>query len=195
MAASYVFNDILLDGVRSGVIPARTKKAREWYRDKAKSTRVTQGKLLSDAERMRSRVLPGTMMMFVYDAKTKKKLPYYDRFPLTIIVDTAPGGFVGLNLHYLPLAQRAKLMDALYSVATNKKYDDKTRLALNYQTLKGAAKFAAFRPCFKRYLSSQLQSKFLYVNPSEWDIALFLPVENFKKAGKSQVWKDSMSMF
>lgn len=57
MAASYVFNDILLDGVRSGVIPARTKKAREWYRDKAKSTRVTQGKLLSDDERMRSRVL------------------------------------------------------------------------------------------------------------------------------------------
>lgn len=195
MAASYVFNDILLDGVRSGVIPARTKKAREWYRDKAKSTKVTQNALMSDGDRMRSRVVPGTMMFFVYDAKTKKKLPYYDRFPLTIIVDTAPGGFIGLNLHYLPLVQRAKLMDALYTVATNKKYDDKTRIAINYQTLKGAAKFSAFKPCFKRYLSSQLKSKFVYVNPSEWDVALFLPVENFKKASKSAVWKDSMAMY
>lgn len=194
MATSYVFNDLLLDGIRSGIIPARTKKAREWYRNKAKTTKTTQGKLLSDSERMRSKVLPGTMMFFVYDAKNKKKLPYYDRFPLTVIIDTVPGGFIGLNLHYLPLAQRAKLMDALYTISTNKKYDEKTRLALTYNTLKSTAKFSAFKPCFKRYLNSQLKSKFIYVNPSEWDIALFLPVENFKKASKTTVWKDSMSM-
>jgi hypothetical protein len=192
MAASYIFNDILLDGIRSGQVPARTKKARTWYRDKAKGTKATQTALLSDSERLRSRPLPGTMVFFVYDPKTKKQLPYYDRFPLTIIVDVTSDGWTGLNLHYLPLAQRAKLMDALYTISSNKKYDEKTRLNLTYQTLKGAAKFRAFKPCYKRYLGGFAKSKFLYVNPSEWDIALFLPVENFKKASKGTVWKDSM---
>lgn len=195
MAASYVFNDILLQGIRAGQIPARTKKAREWYRNVAQGTSATQKAVISDEERLRSKVLPGTMMFFIYDAKGKKTLPYYDRFPLTVIIDTAPGGFIGLNMHYLPLAQRAKLMDALYTISTNKKYDDKTRIALTYQTLKGTAKFRAFKPCFKRYLSSQVKSQFIYVNPSEWDIALFLPVENFKKASKTTVWKDSLAMF
>jgi hypothetical protein len=31
----------------------------------------------------------------------------------------------------------------------------------------------------------------MYVYPSEWDIALFLPTERFEKATTSQVWADS----
>lgn len=194
--AAVVFDEILLQGVRSGVIPAKTKKAREWYRNKARELggKATQSSLVGDNERVRSRLLPGTMVFFVYDPKTKQKLPYYDRFPLTVVIETTSDGFLGLNLHYLPYIQRAKLMDALYTISNNKKYDDTTRLRLTYDILKSAAKFNAFKPCLKRYLNGHLRSKFVYVNPSEWDIALFLPVENFKKAGKRKVWTDSMSM-
>ena len=31
-----VFDDILLKGLRSGQVPARTQDARNWYRDQAK---------------------------------------------------------------------------------------------------------------------------------------------------------------
>jgi hypothetical protein len=43
----------------------------------------------------------------------------------------------------------------------------------------------------KQYLFSQMNSRFMYVYPSEWDIALFLPLERFSKATKSQVWAES----
>jgi hypothetical protein len=31
----------------------------------------------------------------------------------------------------------------------------------------------------------------MYIYPSEWDMALFLPTERFSKAGKDKVWIDS----
>lgn len=194
MAIAYSFDDILLKGIRDGKMPARTRKARDWYRAKARETGINQSALVGDKERLRSQFLPGAMYFFVYDPKTKKKLPYYDRFPLVVVMESAPGGFLGLNLHYLPYAERAKLMDALYTITNNKKYDDRTRIKATYDTLKSAGKFRNFKPCIKRYLTGHVKSRFVYVNPSEWDIALFLPVENFKKASKSKVWAESRGM-
>jgi hypothetical protein len=80
------------------------------------------------------------------------------------------------------------LMDNLYDVASNKRYDETTKLRISYQVLNSASKFRYFKPCIKQYLFNQMQSKFVYVYPSEWDIALFLPLERFSKASKSQVW-------
>jgi hypothetical protein len=34
-----LFDDILVQGVRSGQIPARTQQARDWFRDKARTQR------------------------------------------------------------------------------------------------------------------------------------------------------------
>jgi hypothetical protein len=129
--------------------------------------------------------------MFTYDAKHKAKLPYYDKFPLIFPYKKVKGGFMGINLHYLPHAYRAELMDALYDLSSNKKYDETTRLRLNYNVLNSASKFENFKPCVKHYLTSQLRSRFLYIYPSEWDVALFLPTERFQGAGKTTVWADS----
>jgi hypothetical protein len=41
------------------------------------------------------------------------------------------------------------------------------------------------------YLNEHVRSRFLEISSSDWDMALFLPLENFEKASKSQVWKDS----
>ena len=48
-----------------------------------------------------------------YDAKHKATLPYYDGFPLILMLGPAKGGFMGLNLHYLPPVVRARLLDAV----------------------------------------------------------------------------------
>jgi hypothetical protein len=100
---------------------------------------------------------------------------------------------MGINMHYLPLNYRAKLMDALYDVANNDKYDETTKLKFNYNVLNGASKYKYFAPCVKHYLTDQVRSRFLYVYPSEWDIALFLPTQRFVGATKGKVWKDSIN--
>lgn len=187
------FDEILADGIRRGQIPAREKRAREWYRDTAsKYTGVDESRLMrGDRDRLKNNPQYGSMYFFMYDAKHKKTLPYWDRFPLIFPFETAPGGFRGLNMHYLPLPLRAKLMDALYDITSNERYDETTKLKLNYQTLKSAAQFKYFKPTVHHYLRDHLRSRFLYIYPSEWDIALFLPLERFQKADKKQVWKDS----
>ena len=192
-----LFDDILNRGIRQGKIPAQTSKARDWYRDTAKDYKSVRendffGKKGSK-DRMTSMPLVGSMYMYEYSAKNKDTLPYYDRMPLIFPYRKVKGGFYGLNMHYLPLPLRAKLMDALYDTANNKRYDETTRLRLSYEVLEGAAKFKEFKPCIKRCLTSQVRSKFMYAYPSEWDIALFLPTERFVGASNSSVWADSRS--
>ena len=85
-------------------------------------------------------------------------------------------------------------MDSLLDVTTNKSYDDKTRFDLSYKLLKGAAKFKHFKPCFKKYLLSGVQSKFSKVLAPEWEIAAFLPTAQWQKAQANEVYKQSRKM-
>jgi len=191
-----VFDDILLRGVRSGQMPARTDASREWYRQQAKDTTRPQSrpeKMIKEMgkERARGRFELCNMYMFNYDPKHKATLPYYDRFPLIFPINRAKGGFMGINMHYLPPVLRAKLMDALYETSNNKYYDETTKLKLSYQTLAGATKFKEFKPCIKHYLTGQLRSRLIYISPTEWDVALFLPTARFVGATQAQVFKDS----
>lgn len=110
-----LFDEILTKGVRTGQVPARTQAARTWYRDTAKEyRRVNDSKLMKgDADRLTARPLVGQMYMYYYDAKTKDTLPYFDRMPLVFPFKKVAGGFYGLNMHYLPLTLRAKLIISL----------------------------------------------------------------------------------
>lgn len=190
-----VFDDLLAKGVRKGELPARTASARDWYRKQAKGVRSTpEAMIKADPDRFRNQVRVGSMYHFFYDPKHKKTLPFYDRFPLIFPFKKVPGGFLGINLHYLPLPLRAKLMDALYGLSTNDRYDEKTKLKLSYDILNSGSKYKWFKPCVKHYLTAHVKSRFLEVYSSEWDIALFLPTERFVKANKNKVHKDSREM-
>jgi hypothetical protein len=190
-----IFDNILIQGARQGIIPARTVAAREWYRSAA-------GKLMSnispsvfekrtDEARKVSSMEFGYMYAFKYDPKTKNDLPYYDTFPLIFPVRMDSDGFLGINFHYLPPVLRAKLMNALYSTLTNKKYDDTTKVKISYSILQSASKYRYFKPMLKKYLRSHVRSQFLEVQVNEWDIAIFLPTESFRKADTGRVWEES----
>ena len=199
-----IFSDILSKGIRKGQVPARTSKARQWYRDQASAisksgsktgvmgqTLITSAQTL-EKERVKSEInFYGEMYTFAYDAKHKDTLPYYDMFPLIFPIGEAKGGFLGINFHYLPPVMRAGLMDALYGVTSNKNYDETTRLKISYNILNQASRFRYFKPAIKHYLNTQIKSKFVYINPSEWDIALFLPTAKFVGASKQKVYADS----
>jgi len=192
---AYVFDRILQQGATEA--PARAEAARQWYRQTAQRTAVNPQSLIrSDRERFRRVPSIGQMYMFQYDPKYKAVLPYYDRFPLVIPFEQtrrtgrAQGdGFYGLNLHYLPLRLRARLMDALYDTVGS----DGDQFQITYNILNKASKLRFFKPCVKHYLFGHVKSRFFYIDPKEWDIALFLPSERFVKANKARVHRDSIA--
>ena len=188
---SNLFQKLEIEAFRKGITP-RSKESMAWFRNKAQKLSPSRRDLLRDESlTLKNRPRVGDMFMYFYDPKTKDTLPYYDRFPLTILVDRAPKGFYGLNLHYLPLDIRAKFLDTLLDNLTNKRYDESTRFRLSYEMLKGASKLRAFRPCFKRYLSAHVRSRFAKVEAPEWEIATFLPTADFEKASSTEVYRDS----
>jgi hypothetical protein len=132
--------------------------------------------------------------MYFYDPKTKETLPYYDKFPLIIMVDRAPKGFYGLNLHYLDFKRRAIFFDKLMDYMTNKKYDRTTKFRLSYGLLSGARKLKEFEPCFKRYLTSHITSRVSEVPATEWEAALFMPTDQFVKNKRQTVWNKSRKL-
>lgn len=193
--ASQVFDKILQDAARKGVIPNKTRESVTWFRRAAQgvpTTAVSPSRMLSDTDssRFENHVELGSMYMFGYDPKTKANLPYYDRFPLIFPVGRAPGGFYGLNMHYLHPRLRAVLFDRLTTDFT-RGVGEKEHLITRYKVLKAASKYRYFEPCFKHYLNKHVRSRFIFITPSEWNMALFLPTERFEKATKQEVWKDT----
>lgn len=173
-------------------ITQRTKESRDWFMKNLKNINIQQKTFLRDTELIqKNRPLPGRMFQFVYDPKTKETLPYWDKFPLSVVVGPAPGGFYGLNLHYLPPPLRLKLFTGLLEYATDDRYDEKTKLRFNYQLLNSVRQLKAYKPCFKHYLTQHLESKLMMIPPENWEIAVFLPTERFEGESKNKVWRDS----
>lgn len=192
---SNIFQRLELQAFRAGITP-RTKESREWFRKKIKNLRSINREALmkEDPLKQTGQEIVGSMYMFFYDPKNKKTLPYYDEFPLVIVVGPAEGGFYGLNLHYLPPILRAKMLDALMDITTNTKFNDSTRFKMSYELLVKTSKLKYFKPCFKHYLNEHVQSKFSMVPAPEWEIATFLPTAQFRKANSKKVYYDSKQM-
>jgi len=189
---SNLFQKLELEAFRAGITP-RTKESRDWFRRKAQTLgRVNRNSLMREEPvDLANRQVIGSMYMFFYDPKHKDTLPYYDRFPLVIVLDKAEGGFLGLNLHYLPPVLRAKFLDGLIDTTNNKLYTDDSRFLVTYKMLKASARLKYFKPCVKHYLTTQVRSRFARVPAPEWEIATFLPTADFAKSSKGSIYSDS----
>ena len=198
----------ILDRVRATIKkqPVSTSVAGsiKWYRDQIrKLSGVTidshfsrgtgvRADLLADESRSMRNYLPGQMYLFVYDAKTKKKLPYWDKFPLVFFIGPCKDGtWLGINFHYLNYQQRYYLYHELLTLADKNPNDPKARLRLAYKSLIKMSRFKSVKPCLHKYLPSHIMSNVVRIEAPDWETALFLPVENFQKKTKTFVWKDS----
>lgn len=161
-------------------------KSASWYRNAASliTDRATQTQLLRDGKLL-GRPSAGRVSMFVYDAKTKAKLPYWDAFPMVLPIDVFRGGFVGLNFHYLPYGARFKLIEQLQSYASNGKFDSSTKLQVGYSNLKGQN---LIKPAIKKYLWRQVRSPFRRIDVDEMAVAAYLPVADFQGATLGKVF-------
>ena len=134
----------------------------------------------------------GKMYLYHYDPKTKKELPYYDTFPLIIMVGLAPGGFTGINLHYLPVEIRMILLSNLLDGKAMLKDGLIDRFRVSFDILNSDPRLKMFKPAFKRYLYSHIRGAIQIIPSYDWGYAAALPVENFKKKSKQEVWIESM---
>ena len=192
--------DKLKDAIKTNQVTARAKAAGNWFRSivnraKGAFSGETPQSILQRSESLTTKSVLGKMYFYSYDPKWKDKLPWYDTFPLVFPIEKYKDGFLGLNFHYLSPKDRAVLMDQLKGFANNNKYDETTKLLLTYNMLRGFTKIKRARPTIHRYLTSKVNSRFVLVNADEWEVALFLPVERFRKASKKKVWSHSGTMF
>lgn len=155
-----------------------------WFQDKIRSTfgagHITSDRMFkSEHANLSTNVGIGDLCLFVYDAKYKDKLPYWDRFPLVFPFDMDKEHFTGLNLHYLPPMMRVRLMDAILQAGSK---------AYQWQTLKQTSSFPGTKQAVKKYLKSQVRSRFIILPREDWTTAILLPTENFEKASSASVW-------
>ena len=151
------------------------KEPYQWYRNRIKELGTpSQAQLIRDGK-ITGRVNFGALNMFIYDPKLKNKLPYYDTFPLVLPIERYRDGFLGINFHYLPYALRARLMSRLDPNA-------------NYSALKNVR---LVKPTLKRYLNSNVRSRFRKLEEEDFMTAIMLPVQRFRKSSASKVWSDS----
>ena len=151
------------------------KEPYQWYRNRIKELGTpSQAQLIRDGK-ITGRVSCGALNMFIYDPKLKNKLPYYDTFPLVLPLERYRDGFLGINFHYLPYALRARLLSRLDPDA-------------NYSALKNVR---LVKPTLKRYLNSNVRSRFRKLEEEDFMTAIMLPVQRFRKSSASKVWSDS----
>ena len=150
-----------------------------WYKKKVAdlSNRISAARLMRD-NKLKKAPTFNKLHFFRYDPKLKAILPYYDTFPLVMPIQSAAGGFLGINFHYLPIPLRMRLLETL----------DKRGFRGDYRKLKNIREV---KPTIKHYLRRQFVSGFLELEEDDYAPAIFMPVAQFRKASASQVWRDS----
>lgn len=155
-----------------------SKDSLDWYKEKV--TRIVKK---DPSKLFQKNSIPkiGHMFIFVYDAKYKDTLPFFDAFPLVIPIEFYQNGFLGLNLHYLDASKRTMLLTALKDLARDKNKTEKNKLNISYELLsRYASSFPGHEKCVKRYLYGHVKTSFHEVDYEDWDKVSLLPAANWK---------------
>lgn len=160
---------------------ARQQQSVEWFIGKARTAAGYRRNIFeNNPNRERSSAVQGRMYFFAYDPKHKATLPVYDKFPLVFPIDPKPGGFLGLNLHYLSEGERQALLGGMIRYSNNKKMDKTTKLNIDYDLISNIRNIASLAsPCIKHYLYGHVRSPFIEITADEWEKVISLPLEVF----------------
>ena len=166
-----------------------TDRSNSWYRGQVQriAGNATARQLFRQGK-LNARPSVGRLNLFGYDPKLKRTLPYYDIFPLVLPLEGISGGFMGMNFHYLPPLLRFRLLERMQARASDTKFDKSTRFEVNYDDVRNVK---IVKPTIKKYLYAYCQTGFLRINADEAAIAIYLPVQRFKKASDAAVYSDS----
>ena len=187
--------DKVSDAIRTGTVGAEVKRSARWFQDKIKGLKGTlrnqwsqtnAPKFYREAEtKVNPRVLKmranlGDLYAYYYQPKHMATLPYYDTFPLIMLIGFEKETFLGLNFHYLNPRIRAILLDRVTA-----------KIGSGIIKWNKIVKIPQVAPTVKRYRYDHIVRKVIPIEENEQELAIFLPLERFKKASKSKVWADS----
>jgi len=187
--------DKVSDAIRTGTVGAEVKRSARWFQDKIKGLKGTlrnqwsqtnAPKFYREAEtKVNPRVLKmranlGDLYAYYYQPKHMATLPYYDTFPLIMLIGFEKETFLGLNFHYLNPRIRAILLDRVTA-----------KIGSGIIKWNKIVKIPQVAPTVKRYRYDHIMRKVIPIEENEQELAIFLPLERFKKASKAKVWADS----
>ena len=174
------FAQQLLKDIKRDTVRRNSQRSQKWLLNKILRDR-TNKKV--------NKPVVGRMYLFVYDAKYKDTLPYWDVNPLIIMIGPAKDGFFGINFHYLPLQERIELLDLLVPFQKLVSAKNQRQIRINYQKLVGLSQ-TTWKHCFKHYLINNLHTQLIELPMEEWVNTITLPLAHFKGSTAQQVWKD-----
>lgn len=141
-----------------------------------------------------SKPMPGKVYAYIYDAKHKDTLPFWDKYPLIIYLGLGTQGstqlMYGLNMHYIPPKARQQLLeDLLKQYANTSTITNKTKLKINWSNVKG---YAGADKMIKAYLPGNIKGPMVEIKPDDWANVVLMPLQQFMSKGKryssSKVW-------
>ena len=190
--------DRVSDAIRTGKIGQEVRRSARWFHDKVRGLKgelrnkfssTNAAKFYRESEKInplvfRKRVSLGDLFCYYYKPKYRQILPYYDMFPMIMLISAEKDTFLGINFHYLAPKFRAILLDRVSAKVGGS--------LINWKKISGIKEIA---PTVKRYRYDHIMKKVVPIEESEQEIAIFLPTERFKKASRTQVWADSKGKF
>ena len=186
------------DAVRGGTVGQEVKRSAKWFQDKIKGLKgevknrfssTNAAKFYRESEKIndavfKRRVSLGDMFCYYYNPKYRKTLPYYDMFPMIMLIAAEKETFLGINFHYLRPKWRAILLDRVTA-----------KIGGGLPIWNKLRQIRQIAPTIKRYRFDHIMRKVIPIEEDEQEIAIFLPTERFKKAGKTKVWSESERKF
>jgi len=187
------------DAVRSGTVGKEVKRSAKWFQDKIKGLKgevrnrfssTNAAKFYREAEVrttpqiLHRRVQLGELFCYYYLPKYRKTLPYFDMFPMIMLLKAEKETFLGINFHYLRPKWRAILLDKVSA-----------KIGGGLPKWSKLRQIRQIAPTIKRYRFDHIMRKVIPIEEDEQEIAILLPTERFKKAGKAQVWSASERKF
>lgn len=172
------------------------RRSIEWFKKKINelggNSPSARTDLLTQTKKQQvTNIFPGAMYMYKYDPKYAETLPFYDKFPCTLVFGLTNNGFMGINFHYLPYIIRGKLYDKLALIAAKYHNNNQQVMRMNWKLLGNVSKFPEVRPAVKQYLYSHVRSRFIRIDVDDWRSAILLPVDSFAKKSQAYVARDS----
>ncbi len=189
----------LAKAIAGGEVRGRARRSAQWFQEKLRGLKgeaknrfssTNPDKFYRESENkiaplgLKRRAELGDLFCYHYDPKYKKTLPYYDMFPLIMLIGADQDTFLGCNFHYLNPRFRAILLDKL-TAKVGEGMPNWTKLS----------KIREIAPTVKRYRYDHVDKKVIQIEDNEREMAIFLPLERFRKASKSAVWSQSKGRF
>ena len=187
------------DAVRSGTVGKEVQRSARWFQDKIKGLKgdlrnrfssTNAAKFYREADNkvekaiLKKRIELGDLFCYYYNPKYRATLPYYDMFPMIMLLSAEKETFLGINFHYLRPKWRAILLDRVSA-----------KLGSGLPRWSKLRQIRQIAPTIKRYRFDHIMRKVVPIEENEQEIAIFLPTERFRKAGKSKVWSESERKF